>query len=204
MVRNSTRNDRGRKRWCGRLTKEETGKILAVINAYYPYFFKDMNSDGKRAVIDLWSRQFVDYDYAMVNTALDAYISVDEKGYAPNVGTLKSLIIKMTQPEEMTEIEAWGYVAKALRNSSYSSVEEFEKLPEQIKKIVGSPTQLKEWSMGNLETVQSVIASNFQRSYKAKVKSYKEHMALPSSIRNVIEKLADSKDLNLLGGKVDE
>lgn len=171
------------------MTKEETGKILAVINAYYPYFFKEMNAEGKRAIIELWARQFFDYDYAIVNAALDAYIAVDEQNRAPNVGMLKSLIRRMTQAEEMTEQEAWGLVAQALRNSNYNAAEEFERLPEQIKRVVGSPNQLREWATMDNDTLQSVVASNFQRSYRAKAKSDKEYQAIPASVRETIAQL---------------
>lgn len=177
------------------MTKEETSKILAVINAYYPYFFKDMNAEGKRAIIELWARQFADVEYSMVNAALDAYIAVDEQNRAPNVGVLKALIRKMTQPDDMTEQEAWGYVAKALRNSNYGAQEEFEKLPEQIQRVVGSPNQLREWAQVDNDTLQTVVASNFQRSFRARAKSDKEYMAIPASIRNTIEQLTGGKPI---------
>lgn len=180
------------------MTKEETGKILAVINMNYPYFFRDMNADGKRGIIDLWARHFADYDYTVVSAVLDAYIGTDEQNKAPNIGMLKSLIRKMTEPEEMTEQEAWGLVAKALRNSLYNSQDEFDKLPEQIQRVVGSPAQLKEWCLIDTETLQSVIASNFQRSYRARAKSDKEYRAIPSNVRAMLEGV--TKNL-LLGGE---
>lgn len=157
-----------------------------------------MSADGKRGIIDLWARQFADYDYAIVNASLDAYIAVDEQGKAPNIGILKSLIRKMTQPEEMTEQEAWGLVANALRNSGYNSQEEFDKLPEQIQRVVGGASQLREWALMDSDTVQSVVASNFQRSYRARAKSDKEYLAIPSSVRNAIEQLTAGADIKLL------
>ena len=157
-----------------------------------------MNADGKRAIIDLWSRQFADYEYVVVNAALDAYIAVDEQNRAPNVGVLKALIRKMTQPDEMTEQEAWEMVAKALRNSGYNSSEEFEKLPDHIKRVVGSPNQLREWSQMDTETLHSVVASNFQRSYRARVKSDKEYMAIPASVRQTIEQLTAGASIKMI------
>lgn len=180
------------------MTKEEVGKVLALINAYYPYFFRDMNADGKRGIIALWERQFAEYEYAVVVSALDAYIAVDEQNKAPNVGMLKSLIRKMTQPEEMTEQEAWEKVAHALRNSGYNSVEEFEKLPEQIQRVVGSPNQLKEWSQMDTETLHSVVASNFQRSYRARAKSDKEYMAIPASVRQIFAELNAGESIKMI------
>lgn len=180
------------------MTKEEVGKVLALINAYYPYFFRDMNADGKRGIIALWERQFAEYEYAVVVSALDAYIAVDDQNKAPNVGMLKSLIRKMTQPEEMTEQEAWEKVANALRNSGYNSVEEYEKLPEQIQRVVGSANQLREWSQMDSDTLQSVVASNFQRSYRARTKSDKEYMAIPASVRETIAQLTAGSPIKMI------
>lgn len=94
--------------------------------------------------------------------------------------------------DEMTEAEAWGIVAKALRNSAYGSREEFDKFPPVIKRIVGSPSQLREWSMMDSETVHSVVASNFQRSYKAIAQREKELAKLPPDVKALVGKLADA------------
>lgn len=177
------------------MTKEETGKILAVISANYPYFFRDMESKGKRTIYDLWAELLADEDYVIVDKALKAYIATDEHNKAPNIGVLKALIRKMTQPDEMTEQEAWGYVAKALKNSNYGAEEEFAKLPEQIQRVVGSPNQLREWAVIDTDTLQTVVASNFQRSFRARAKNDKEYLAIPSGIRQTIEQLTQGKPI---------
>ena len=55
--------------------------------------------------------------------------------------------------------------------------------------------------MMNSETVQSVVASNFQRSYTARIKSDREYMALPSDIKQMISGVA--QQLALDGGDED-
>ena len=42
----------------------------------------------------------------------------------------------------------------------------------------------------NAETVQSVVASNFQRSYTVRIKNDREYMALPSDIKQMIAGVA--------------
>lgn len=166
---------------------EETGKILAVIKKNYPHAYKDFTTEEKADLITLWQEMFAEDDYGVVGAAVKSYIATDTKGFAPIIGQIKELIRKLTEPNEMTEQEAWGYVAKALRNSGYHSAEEFEKLPEQIQRVVGSPAQLREWAMMDSDTVQSVVASNFQRSYRARAKSDKEYQALPSNVKAMLE-----------------
>lgn len=86
----------------------------------------------------------------------------------------------------MTELEAWGLVATALRNSAYGSVGEFAKLPPAVKRVVRNPEQLREWALMDADEVQTVIASNFQRSYRTAAKQERDLQALPSSIRQFL------------------
>ena len=52
--------------------------------------------------------------------------------------------------------------------------ESFEAMPPLVKRIVGSASQLGSWALMDLNTVNSVVSSNFQRSYKALAASQKE------------------------------
>jgi hypothetical protein len=81
----------------------------------------------------------------------------------------------------MVEMEAWGIVLKAIQNSNYRAQELFDAFPLVIKQIVGSPNQLREWAQMESSVVNSVIQSNFMRSYTAKSKAEKEYAALPES-----------------------
>ena len=82
----------------------------------------------------------------------------------------------MYSNNDANEIAAWGVVLKALRNSTYHSEEEFNKLPLVIQKAVSSPGQLREWAtMENLDgTGLNVIQSNFMRTYRLEIEREKE------------------------------
>ena len=60
-----------------------------------------------------------------------------------------------------------------------------------MQKIVGSPAQLHEWSQMDRDTVNSVVASNFQRSYKARAKNERDFLSLPSMVKNFVASIAD-------------
>ena len=174
------------------MTREETIKVLAVLKAAYPAFYRGMKADELNGIVNLWASQFEGDDYKTVGAAVQAHIATDTKGYPPHIGAIKEAIRKITQPDEMSEMEAWGYVVSALRNSGYNSVAEFYKLPPVVRRIVGSPSQLREWAMMDSDTVQSVVQSNFMRSYRARAQHEREYLALPENVRELMAQLAGS------------
>ena len=168
------------------MTLEETSAVMDVLTVAYPHFYKTQTDSEKLMAATLWADMFADEPVGVVLAAVKSFIASDEKGYPPTIGAVKAKIRLITTPKEMTEQEAWALVAKAVRNGTYGSREEYDKLPAVIQRIVGSPTQLREWAAMDRETVQSVVASNFQRSYRARAAHEREVMALPSSVRQAI------------------
>lgn len=172
------------------MTREETLVIMGVLKAAYPNFYRDMRVADAEGVVSLWSTMFQDEPAALVGAAVKAHIASDTKGFPPHIGAIKEAIGKLRRPETMTEQEAWNVVKNATRNGLYGSKEEYEKLPPLLQKLVGSPSQLREWAMMDSETLNSVVGSNFQRSYKVMEAREKERLALPSDVRNMMQQLA--------------
>lgn len=182
------------------MTREETIAIMAVLKAAYPSYYKDMKRNDAEAIIGLWESMFRDEPAEIVATAVKAHIASDVKGFPPHIGAIKAAIGKIKAPDEMTEFEAWGHVLKAIRNSNYNSHEEFQKLPPVVQRLVGSPSQLREWAVMDSDTVNSVVASNFQRSYKVRAASEREFLALPTDVRQTIEQLSSGLSMKELPG----
>lgn len=172
------------------MTYDETLTIMSVLKAAYPNYYKDMRRSDADAIVSLWVEMFKDDPVEIVAVAVKAHIATDKKGFPPHIGAIKEAIVKLTSSNEMTELEAWGCVLKATQNSKYNSAEEFAALPPVVQRIVGSPNQLREWAMMDSETVNSVVASNFQRSYKARAANEREVLALPQDVRQTMERLA--------------
>ena len=173
------------------MDRTETIKILSVLKASYPRFYAGMGKQELENIVSLWNEMFEE-PYAVVAAAVKALIASDSKGFPPVIGQVKEKIRFLNQPKEMTEAEAWNIVAKAVRNGFYGSREEFEKMPPVIQRIVGSPSQLKEWAMMDSETLHSVVSSNFQRSYKAITAREREIANLPSDVKKVVGLLGSS------------
>lgn len=164
---------------------------MTILQANYPDSFKGQSDAVIAAKIALWHDFFKDHPKPVVYAAAKAFMATDTKGFMPNVGQIAEQIRKLKTPQEMTAMEAWGLVAKALRNSTYGFVEEFAKLPSAIQRVVGNPEQLKEWAMMDEEVVQSVISSNFQRSFKVRLENDQEYEKLPGDVKAFIGQFAD-------------
>ena len=165
------------------MTREETGIIMDILSTAYPSFYAGKDAPDPRKVMALWSEMFAEDDVAVVAAAVKTLIACDEKGFPPHIGAVKARMRQITEPDQMTEQEAWALVSRAVRNGIYGSEREFEALPEAVQRIVGSPAQLREWAMMDADTVSSVVSSNFQRSYRARAKHEREFEALPSDVK---------------------
>lgn len=168
------------------MTREDTIKILSVLRGAYPAFYRDITKQEAESTIALWESMFDEEPYELVGAAVKAFISGDAKGFPPAIGQIKERIRQITTPEEMTEQEAWTYVSKALRNATYGSTEEFAKLPPEVQAVVHDPGQLRQWAMSPADEVETVIASNFMRSFRAKQKATKEYLALPTEVKRLM------------------
>jgi hypothetical protein len=171
------------------MVANEAIAILKILKASYPYFYKDLKKADAEEIINLWATMFADDPAELVVEAVKALI-VSLK-FPPTIADVKEKIQLICTPVKMTEIEAWNMVYRAICCANYHSVECFERFPENIKRLVGSPKQLRDWAVMDAEVVRSVIQSNFMRSYTARVKNDREIEALPESTKTMIEGVTD-------------
>lgn len=179
------------------MDRTEVIKIMAVLRGAYPQFYRNISKQEAEDTVNLWLCLFGGEPYPLVAAAVKSFISSDEEGFPPVPGKIMGKLRLLTHSDEMTEAEAWGIVAKALRNSTYGSKEEFESLPPVIKRLVGSPAQLREWGLMNHDTVHGVIASNFQRSYRSILQREREIAKLPPDVKKLVGKISDGKRLDV-------
>jgi hypothetical protein len=134
---------------------------------------------------------FADDDLDIVTAAVEAFIATDVKGFSPVIGIIKNKISEIKRPENITEFEAWSRVKQAISNGYYGCIEEFEKLPPILQRLVGSPNQLRDWATMSTETLNTVVASNFMRSYKARAIHEHEYAMLPGDVKKFISDFSD-------------
>ena len=168
------------------MTRDDVIKIMSVLRGAYPHFYRDISKQEAYDTINLWTDMFSRDDASIVSAAVKSLIDGDDKGFPPTIGQVKAKMRLLVGSDELTEAEACNLVSKAVKNGLYGAVEEFEKLPPAVKRIVGSPSQLRDWASMDSDTLHSVVASNFQRSYKVVATREKEIAALPEDVKKLI------------------
>ena len=175
------------------MTRQEALAVLTILKTAYPTFYKNYSKEDVNAAVDLWATMFSDEPVSIITEAVKSLICTLK--YPPTIADVKEKIamIMQSQTQTMTEMEAWQRVKVAI--SYYNANENFAELPPILQKIVGSPNVLKEWSQMDIETLNTVVQSNFMRSYKAKASQEREYEKLPQSTKQLIAGLAQKYSL---------
>jgi hypothetical protein len=148
------------------MTKKEFATGIVMLEDGHSGF---MISDNKRTM-NTW------YEL-MCHLSVEEYIyciqnHIRTVKFKPTVASLLEMIPK----SDMTELEAWNMVAKAIKSSTYHSQEEWDKLPNDIQSQI-TPEELKRLAMTEDLNVE-VVQSNFMRSYKQKVKTEQKQLGV--------------------------
>lgn len=169
------------------MTLKETGMIMSILSAAYPQFYAKQTPEEKQSALKLWAAMFADDDPKIVTAAVQTLIVSDEKGFPPHIGAVKAKIRLLTEPEEMSELDAWALVSQAVRRTQWQHPEkQFDKLPEIIRQTLGSAQTLVDWGKVDEDAFNTVVQSNFMRTYRAKSQKKQEYNALPENIKTLI------------------
>lgn len=169
------------------MNKKETAKVMAIIFEAYHFFYKDSTPEKAEVAVNLWHQMFQVEPYEVVEAAV--YSHIVNSTQPPTVAHIKNEIGKLKNPNSMTETDAVNRILKAASNSSYNAKEEFDNLPDSLKKIVGNPGQLKSWGMMKSSEMHTIIASQIRKSYRIIEQREKEMAAMPEKVRLVINQL---------------
>lgn len=181
------------------MNRKEVMQILSVLKAAYPHSFKDMTKLDGEALVNLWARQFAEEDPEAVSAAVNALISTRTAGYSPTVGEIKDQLHRLRTLNGLSDADAWNLVEKACRRGLYNAREEYAKLPVDVQAAVGGPEQLKAWAMMDSDTVNSVVASNFRKSYRTVQERAKEKALIPPEVRAFVTSVAEQMKLGSSG-----
>lgn len=177
----------------GKMTREETQELLMMIRAAYPNFI--VKQEEMTPTINAWHMLLVEYPADAVKAALQIYVRTSNTGFPPSVSQLIGCIYKPRENDALTEGQAWALVRKAIQDGIYHAEERYKELPEEIQIAVGSPNMIRQWAMVPTEEVNTVIASNFQRTYKAvlskRVFGDKVNPALAGIVNEVADKVSN-------------
>lgn len=177
------------------MTEQETKSVLSYLNATW-----DMAKDkDPRQVLAVWQDIFAEDDVRLVQAAVKLY--VNQEKFPPKPADIRAKMKKLVQEREGTEMEAWNKVRRAIHGASMenwsrtltengpgkpSAVVAFEKLPPEIRTVVGCPEQLANWEMLDSKQLDTVVQSNFMRSYRTVIEDKERMEMLPEGMRQVL------------------
>ena len=182
------------------MERNEFSVLVKAMKAVYsdPKFITDKDA------FNVWYELLKDIPYAVCQASIHKYMSNNK--FPPTIADIRQISSELTSPQTMNEGEAWSLVYKAITNANYHAQEEFDKLPKECQRAIGNPAILREWAGMNIGEVNTVIQSNFMRSYKVEAKRSQEYNQLPSTTKELIDKLTDTMNGKLIenkGGNID-
>ena len=164
------------------MTISEFSKIVAALKTVYtaPGFVPNEQA------LDMWYRLVgKNNDYQTISVAAQMYMTTGK--FPPTPADILECTSKLkAESSYLSEQEAWATVAKACSNGIYGYREEFDKLPPTLQKAVGTPQTLHDWAVVDSADFQTVIQSNFLRSYRAALEAQKEIDKYPPKLREMI------------------
>ena len=174
------------------MTREDATRIIRIICAAYPNTY---NSDEVLMdAISVWSVVFAADNPKLVESALYTYVN-EERFKAPNPGQIRAIMQRIIHPDELSEGDAWNLVQRALSNGLYGAQEEFDRLPEDVQKAIGSPQWIHAVASDE-DANMSVESSNFYRRYRQVMADKREKECMPPAVRKMVEQLSENKGMS--------
>lgn len=145
------------------MTLEEWKDVARLMNSLY--------DDGKNPMFEkeskviAWYSCLSDMPYEGVSRAIKN-LAMRNK-FRPSIAEIRAEVIGMITEPDMSEGEAWAMVRDGIRNGTYGATEEFNKFPPVVQRAVGNPMSLSEWAMMSSDDIETIVHSQFLRSYRA-------------------------------------
>lgn len=174
------------------MKKSELFNLFAAIQVYYPS--EKWAANPHDAVLDAWHEMFEPYPVEIVYAALKRHVV--NSTYPPRISDLLTEI-KLLAPVQgdgaaPTAEQAWALVLMAVKNSGYYAKQEFEKLPPDIQRRVGSYEVLRTWALAEDDgATLSVARANFLRNYGQDVQRQQMNEMLPESVKRLMQGSGD-------------
>lgn len=172
------------------MTQEETVSILSILRASYPAFYSKLAKRDLEGIVSVWTEMFEDDDVKLVKFALKELIET-HTGFPPDIAALKGKMREIMQASsnKPTPEDLWLKLKTAAENGYYGAREEFEKLPPVLKRYVGSPATLKEYSMMSADTFNTVVHGQFLKQIKIIEERQEFAERLPEGVKQYINSL---------------
>lgn len=141
-------------------------------------------------MLNTWYLIFKDDPYQVVELAALKLIESETSGF-PNAAMLRKKIdeLKAVANGEPTDEELWLMLRKATENAIYGAREEYEKLPDILKRYVGSPSGLRDMALFDAVTLDTVTRSVFLKTIGTYRDRKKYADELPEAVKEAVSRI---------------
>ena len=167
------------------MTEQETLKILTVLRAAYPMFYRGLKDGDAKAVVNLWKVQFAEDSYKDVSLAVHTLISTRTDTFPPVIGEIKEVLRSITHPEEIPSGDAWDMVMKCIKRGTVHAAEDWANLPADVRAAV-SVDEIKRHAE-NEEFNEGVEKALFLKRWAVLRDRHRTEQQMPPTLRAQID-----------------
>lgn len=179
------------------MEKQDTKKLMRILQVAYPSTYKNMPDSEKIDTMSLYYDIFKEYDGEVVATALKSYVKTNQ--YPPTIAGLQKsidLLLSTASGENKDINYLWSEFKRAVKNYNRTNGKElFDSLPKEVQGFVISPAGIKEYGLEAPETINTVVRGQFNKTVTSRIKHDKEVSKLPQEMLSLLAEKMDAKKL---------
>lgn len=163
------------------MNRQETSKILAVLNVAYPRF--EIKPDQVALTVELWQKSFEDIPFQIVEAAVQKLLLESE--YPPTIAAVAQRIAEVSSPT-LTAAEAWGEVVEAERKYGYYRQEEAMNSLSALTRKVVEQIGFVNWCISKNVDTENTLRAQFRMAYQTMADRQKNDALLPERLKLMI------------------
>lgn len=156
------------------MDKIEAAKLLGYLKATYINSFSKMEEAEKEAMIHVWANHFKNDDFNHVMRAVQNLCQSSK--FVPSVAEIKEEMFKVSNVKQKDVGEAWELVLRNARCDLRWAKENYDKLPANIQKALGTYSVLSEIGYMDNEAI-SFARNNFEKKYNVVLERERKDLA---------------------------
>lgn len=166
------------------MDRKETIQIITLLAGNYDSIAKK-DTTQKQLMVNTWHECLNDLDYNLVLISVKK--TIIESQYPPTISDVRKNAINIINPTNSNVLEHWDECYRMICNGSYMTVEEFEKHSNEVKRFLGSLTQLRNYAKSDIDIINTVVKGQFMKQYEVIKQREREEKLLPRNMLDLIQ-----------------
>ena len=145
-----------------------------------------MNNEQMELQIKVWTDLFSEYSVEAVMSGVRTFATTDASGFPPVPGQIIENMYRVAHLTDDSAIKAWNLVRRAINMPRDQYGLAYDALPEDVRETLGTKENaiatLTSWGMVPTEQFETVVQSNFLRSYESVKRGRTKEKYMPKKV----------------------